>query len=211
MTKTKIIIPLLLLAACSKSGIFNDVPQEQSRACKGFNESKPEWIIQHNSTPMQSESGFVYFMGQQEARNIDVNRSQLIRSAENDARDKAAALIETRLQSIFQNVQEGYQNSNSQTQYVSTETRNIVLKNAITAEQYCEDVMQPIGLLNKYSSTPNYFGQNTEYEYKQRIYVRVKISESQIRDYGRKEIEKTISKDLQNKANNLWEKSISEM
>jgi len=206
MKKLIMLSLIALTAACSNNAVVgwaeNDVVVQRADNLR----ARPEWV--QESRPSYCEDGWCYYIGIATAQGNTINRSMLYDKAANDARDKIAADIENKIQTIFQNVAEGYNVNSTQTQKVSTETRNLVLTNVRRENQYFEKILG----CNNFGTDGRGNPQCTNRGYRYEGFVRMRISEAHLRSYFDRGLRDAgVSADLQEKARTLWDRAVSEM
>jgi len=190
--ETIIIFCLLALGACSIHGpqTSETVPDKVLSRIDAL-EERPEWVSE--STPFLIKNGIVSSLGQTEIGG-DQRVEAAYRIAENNAKGSIASTIESRLEFVFQNAEEGTGFDSTQARFIGAEASKITSSSLRLSKRYWE----------KYSTSLDSGERATRY----RIFVRVEMPENEfkkaIQQAVNRQGNKGLSSDFAKKVDDHW-------
>lgn len=142
MNKQKIIIFLsiltsFLLISCSTSSVNPESQKDEVVSRINDSNSRPSWLDE--SKPFQMRDGQVLSLGQATVPS-NSRLEAAYRVAENNAKASIASAVESKLEFIFQNAEEGVAMDATQARYIGAEISKIVTSSMKTESRYWEKV-----------------------------------------------------------------------
>jgi hypothetical protein len=133
------LIALMELTACSSTPRQQTAETPEDRIIARINDkgSRPNWLDE--SKPFQIRSGRVISIGQTTIPG-DNRVEAAYRIAENNAKGAIAAAIESRLDFVFQNAEEGTGMDSTQARYIGAEAAKITSSSLQIQDRYWEKI-----------------------------------------------------------------------